>query len=319
MTSSLSRWVDRGPTKGRLLASVDYRVPLLRNRVEPSKACRWRRNWSYDWMDAYYINLDRQPQRRAHIEATLTFASLTAYRIPGVEGLNVPPHLRSYFFNAAGIQPSRLSAGEIGCYASHMLAWQRIAEGNKPYALVVEDDAVFTYKIKEQVLAALAEAPSDWDIIHLCTPGGRAVKPVGAQLVRYSRVPMNGTGYVVSQSGAQKLVTPMVRAYPVDTDLRRPWLFRLNIYGIVPAPVEALPHFGSDIPVRSRRRRGLRPNPLHTPQGLLWNIQKLGFAWWLRCLCHNAGRRAVRDLSPWRVLRKAWLGALSVKLTFERS
>ncbi len=269
-------------------------------------------------MDAYYINLDRQPRRRAHIEAMLTFASLTACRIPGVEGLNVPSHLRSYFFNAAGIQLSRLSAGEIGCYASHMLAWQRIAEGIKPYALVVEDDAVFTYKVKEQVLAALAEAPSDWDIIHLCSPGGRAVKPIGAQLVRYSRVPMNGTGYVVSQSGAQKLLTPMARlslGHRLATPLAVP-----------PQHLRHRPCTGGGPPALFLRHTRplsptscVRPNPLHTPRGLLWNVQKLGFAWWLRCLCHNAGRRAVRDLSPRRVLRKAWLGALSVKLTFERS
>ena len=63
------------------------------------------------------INLDRDADRLAHMQREFTKLGLTFQRFPAVNGANLPEHLRVYF---APAESNPLSAGETGCYASHL-------------------------------------------------------------------------------------------------------------------------------------------------------------------------------------------------------
>jgi hypothetical protein len=83
----------------------------------------------------------------------------------------------------------------------------------------------------------------------------------------------------------------------------------LQIYGVVPALIDHSGRFPSIISAgakgeRSRLRRGLPSpsrhcwsgNPLHTPQGLYFNLKALGPRWWMKCFLRNVHRRVIRTV-----------------------
>lgn len=68
------------------------------------------------------------------------------------------------------------------------------------------------------------------------------------KLVRYSHVPTSTGAYLLSPQGARKFLSaPMARRNPVDHDLRRAWVWRLETYGVAPPPVCADALSGSSI------------------------------------------------------------------------
>lgn len=259
----------------------------------------------------FYLNRDCDVARRESISSFIENAGLAAERIAGINGYDVPAHLRGYFFDGETLH-SKLKAGEVGCYASHLVAMERVVERNLSHALILEDDAIVpvdTAKILQEVLRTV---PSGWDLIHLCKDSNRAVKIIaniegGRRIVRYSRVPETTTGYLVSQSGARKFLKPSKRYWPIDTDFRQPWQFGLEIYGVTPCIIRPEDYFESSIHMlgnHSRLRRGFpipsrhcwTGNPLHTPSGVLFNLRKLGPAAWAMCATRNARNRLTRML-----------------------
>jgi len=269
-----------------------------------------------------YINRDCDDDRRANLELALRASDLAAERIPAIEGLSVPDGLRDYFFDDDGLVSS-LTPGEVGCYASHLKACESIAARKLDYALVLEDDAVPPRDLRRIIKDVMSQLPKDWDVVHLCGVPRRAVKPLaelerGRTLVRYSRVPSGAFGYLISAAGARKLLTPIRRYWPFDTDMKRPWLLGLQIYGVTPSVVghdDASPSRILAMGGRSRGRRGLpKPsraawsgNPLHSPAGALYNLKTLGPLWWARCGVKNAYGRTVEAL---RLRRLAGLASV---------
>ena len=258
---------------------------------------------------AFFINRDRDRERRSFIEAQLASCGLPAERIRAIDGRDVPRILRHYFLES-GKLTSKLSAGEIGCYASHLLAAQRIVVRGLPYALIIEDDATLPATLCRDLLEILRALPSDWDIVQLCAEPTHAFKPIkwlrqGREIIRYSRIPGGAVGYLMSVAGARKFLARRPREWPVDTDIRQPWVFGTNVFGVTPKLVghsgvlkSAVLEYGE----RSRRRRGVhRPtlrypvgSPFHTVESAAFNILQLGPLTWARCLAANASRRLNR-------------------------
>lgn len=257
---------------------------------------------------AFFVNLDRDEGRRTAIEGEIAAAALAAERISAVNGLSVPDDLRSYFFT--GDAPhSRLGAGEIGCYASHLKALKLVVERGLGQALILEDDALLPADLPATLARILASLPADWDVVHLSADPCRAVKPLARldekrTLVRYSRVPAGTVGYLISQAGARKFLQPSKRMWPVDTDFRRPWAYGMEIYGVTPRVIGHSSVLPATITHRSRRRRGIpipslqcsTGNPLHSVRGALFNIRTLGLVQWASCLAQNSLRRTLRAL-----------------------
>lgn len=139
-----------------------------------------------------------------------------------------------------------LSAGECGCYASHLSIWRQLLESDAGWALVLEDD-VEPEQGFDAVLDAVAHLPPHWDMIKLI---GRSREKIarsssltqGHDLVQYRRIPSLTGAYVVSREGARKLLTSRVPfGRPIDVDLRWWWENDLNVFGVQPYPVRLAP------------------------------------------------------------------------------
>jgi glycosyl transferase, family 25 len=276
-----------------------------------SSGCRVPPRQAQFPLPVFYINRDCDDDRRANIELALRAAGLAAERVPAIEGLSVPAGLNDFFFDS-GTLVSSLTPGEVGCYASHLKACEMITERGLDYALVLEDDALPPRDLRRTIKEVVSQLPNDWDVVHICGAPRRATKPLaelerGRTLVRYSRVPSGAYGYLISAAGARKFLTPIKRYWPFDTDMQRPWLLALQIYGVTPRIVghdDASPSRIIAMGGRSRGRRGLpKPsraawtgNPLHSPAGALYNLQTLGPLWWSRCSVQNACSRIANAL-----------------------
>ena len=107
-----------------------------------------------------YINLDQDKERRAHILETLA-QDEDNLKLMRVAALEPPIALPGAAF------ADTLSVGEIGCYASHMKAWDALLASRSPFALVLEDDARVPPDLADLVHEMIAVLPKHWDLVHL--------------------------------------------------------------------------------------------------------------------------------------------------------
>jgi glycosyl transferase family 25 len=255
---------------------------------------------------AFFINRTQDGQRRTAMLAELHKARLAAERVRGIDGLAVPSDLRPYFFDGDRLV-SRLSAGEVGCYASHLAVAKLIYERQLDFGLVLEDDAILPADLASTISEVLDKVAWGWDFIQLGSDPRHAVKPIAAlannrALVQYSRLPAGAIAYLISADGARKFLAPFKRQWPVDTDFRQPWMFDWRAYGVAPKLIDHNSTLASAVlerGERSRLRRGFKlpsthnptGNPLHTPEGAFFNLRRLGVRWWSWCTLQNAMRR----------------------------
>lgn len=190
-----------------------------------------------------FINLERDSERRAHMERQCAQAGLLANRFSAEDGANLSSALRAYFPFAGDAERSVLSRGETGCYASHLSLCQQIASGAiAAPALILEDDVELAADFPALLAALIAQLPPDWDIVRLSNDSKHVALPIQRltgryRLVRYSNIPGSTGASLLGRSGAEKFLAMQPRTLPVDQDLRRAWHWRLNTFGVLPTPV----------------------------------------------------------------------------------
>ncbi len=208
----------------------------------------------------FVINLDRSADRWRFMCEQADRIGIEFERIRAVDGAAVPKPMRWEFLNSDGSIHSKLTSGEVGCYASHLITYQRVLDDRLPYALILEDDSVLPNDLLKIAGEAVAGCPGDWDIIHLSSVlKGRQVIPVaalsaGRHIVRHSRWPVNTWGYLVSAAGAAKLNKPDRRVRPIDMEFRYAWVRGLEIYGVDPTPIRSQDQFTTTIDSDWRKR-----------------------------------------------------------------
>lgn len=226
----------------------------------------------------FYINRDCDTDRRVHIESELQRIGLTATRITGVEGRNVPDWLTPYY-------DTTLSPGEVGCSASHLKCYAMIRDQNLGCAVIFEDDASLSSDFVEAVTEAVRLAPPHWDVIRLSSDNKWPVQILSRvtsdrSLIRYTKIPVGTAGLVVSASGARMLLNPRTIKAAIDVEIRSPWDLGLDVYGVFPAPVTPNGEIPSTIPDRS----GARVTRKHasTMTRLVFNLKTIGVGAYLK-------------------------------------
>ena len=86
-------------------------------------------------MIALVINLARAPERWASMARQAAERGLAIERLEAVDGHDPAALAASSAAPDSGLRP-----GEIACFESHRAAWRRIADGDAPFGLVLEDD-----------------------------------------------------------------------------------------------------------------------------------------------------------------------------------
>ena len=236
------------------------------------------------------INLDRDVERMAHMRRQLDEAGLPFQRFAAIQGDKLLPDLGAFFEGCR-----TLSAGEIGCYASHLRICTMVVQGRLPSPLLVlEDDIALDAGFADTLRALLSALPLQWDIVRLSFPTKRStlrVAPLGARydLVRYSHVPTSTGAYLLSQTGARKFLAERKRELPVDQDLRRVWAWGLETYGVSPPPVrndcfgastiDAYSPGGRESPARTAWMKAKRW--IEAPRRQLHGLREFGLARWV--------------------------------------
>lgn len=114
------------------------------------------------------INMDRSTQRRDQMEHRLKALGLAYSRLSAVDGkaqwgdLCQTVDIAAFERNVG----RDVMQGEIGCYHSHLRAWQTLLDSDCQTLLVLEDDVVFGDDFLEALGEALQHRRS-WDILNL--------------------------------------------------------------------------------------------------------------------------------------------------------
>jgi glycosyl transferase family 25 len=205
-------------------------------------------------------------------------------RIRAVDGAYVPEWLSRDF------RPqTRLSPGEVGCYASHLVIAQIIVAREIPWALVLEDDAKLAPDFTKIIAKAVSSVPEGWDIVHLSSIFKKSIIFVAEllpdyKLIRYTQCPITTTAYLISNGAARKILAPAIRVRPIDVDRRYAWQRQLNIFGVYPAPITQPQTLKSTIGARQIYPRA---NPISFLYGVIWTARKVGVTAFLSGWCWN--------------------------------
>ena len=195
-----------------------------------------------------FINLSKDAERRERMTAQFAQMGLTASRLPAVWWADLSEAEQRRLFCAPqshGRYFKPLSNGEKGCYASHLRSWQQLLDSDAPAMVVFEDD-VRLLPLLPQALAAIEALPADgsWDMIKLYGREPEKIANQGPlvagalQLISYQRVPSFAAGYVISRSGARKMLEARVPFdRPVDVDIRFWFENDLRVYGVYPSVI----------------------------------------------------------------------------------
>jgi glycosyl transferase, family 25 len=255
----------------------------------------------------FVINLDRDTERMDQMAQRLGVLQLPFERVPAVLGRSLSTDERAQLYDAKANRRhyhSPLVDGEIGCYASHLRLWQRLAaEAASPAEpprsaaavappavnLVLEDDVLLDACVLD-LADTLGRCASDWDMVKLMGRRREAkaeARPLSDHhtLLRYRRPPSLTGAYLLSAAGASKLAVarqPFFR--PVDIDIRHWWECDLRLFGVFPYPAREAPAAEAST---IGQRRGLA-------RGWRWRLRK----WWVQSGYLWSSQRAWRQGPP---------------------
>ena len=167
----------------------------------------------------FLINLDDAQARRESMSAQLQALGLAHERI-GVD-FRRSSHAQidawiATRFPGLTFDHGDVSTAEIGCWASHLCAWQALAESDRPACTVLEDDLTLDAALPE-VIGMLSREPG-LDLVFLGTSSRNvaARRSVAAGRFRLHRALgtiYNTWGYVVSRTWVQAF---LARRWRID-------------------------------------------------------------------------------------------------------
>ena len=224
-------------------------------------------------MDVLVINLERSPDRRAFMEEPLERLAIAYEFFPAVDGdSDIAGRFRQYD-RAKCIRRfgAPLTSREIGCYASHYLAWRECVQRNRPVT-IVEDDVQLSPAFAK-VLSLASERLSEHRLIRLAglfEQPFRIIEPIDKpyQLVRFLRGPSGMQCYALSPEGAAALVThAALWTEPVDNYLDRFWFHGVESRAIVPFEAHHRDESEKSSDIGCRKRRRTRFNKVRREAG----------------------------------------------------
>jgi glycosyl transferase family 25 len=213
----------------------------------------------------YIINLDSNPERLAKCSERLANQSVNFERVSGVLGsaltnAEIVQHYDNNLNRNKYFTP--LTAGQIGCYLSHRKAWRKIAEGDAPFGIVLEDDFLLLSDLKLSI-STIQALNFSWDVIKLAAyqSRGRKVKfshQVNNKMnVAVHFKPMSGgAATAISKTAAQQLLDATNKfGRPVDTDIQHFWEKGIKVLSLLPYPVAQDMAFESTISAKKVTRK----------------------------------------------------------------
>jgi glycosyl transferase, family 25 len=180
-------------------------------------------------MKVYVINLDRHPERLAHMREQLSDVGFE--RVAAVDGATHPE------------TTTGLTRFELACLESHRNAWRLFLKRADPHACFLEDDIHLSQDFGA-LLTAQGWIPPDTHSMKLDTYfqevklGPKRTVFGGREVARLYTRHESSAAYVLSREGAQRYLELTARpVLPADYSLfpRSPRHLGLRVYQLVPA------------------------------------------------------------------------------------
>lgn len=197
-------------------------------------------------MKIYVISLKNSLDRRASIEQQMASYGLSFEFFDAIDGRIDPPHTlfanydyRKRLWLTSGKMPMR---GELGCYASHYLLWQKCVELNEPI-IVLEDDVIINADFC-QYISLIKEKTNEYGFLRLEPNVGKCKLFTKEKKDTYSIAFMDnnwgGTvAYSISSSAAQKLIKgSQTWCMAVDNYIGCAYIHKMPSYIFNPSMVE---------------------------------------------------------------------------------
>jgi glycosyl transferase family 25 len=245
---------------------------------------------------SYVINLARNVQRLQNSARQLDAAGIPWERIEAVNGWELSDDEVAAVYDAErnardGKQP--LVAPEIGCYLSHIAAWERIASSPHSGGFIFEDDFAADDTLARK-LELLSVEQTAWDMVKLFSfdaePPLEWDRPLGPYRIGLPyRVPTCLIGYGLTKQAAARLAArarPFFR--PVDEDQKFVWETGLRVALILPPPIRV----GDQATVTGtigNERRAARGRRHRVTRGLHNLLYSLRYA--IKLACHRRSER----------------------------
>jgi glycosyl transferase family 25 len=203
------------------------------------------------------ISLERSVERRKRVEEQLGKTRIQWNFLNAVDGYALAKMPSSYQKSKVKrLQGYELTPGEVGCYLSHIQAWQDCVDKQK-ITLVFEDDFLISPRF-ETVLKDLLTISQEWDLVRLSgiyETEDRLLKTRDSfNLVQNLGEPCGTASYILNPNAAKILLENTADIYePVDHYLEHFKKHGLRCLAAKPYPVE-LAHTKSTITDRPGRK-----------------------------------------------------------------
>ncbi|PSF05525.1 epitope biosynthesis protein [Marinobacter fuscus] len=207
-----------------------------------------------DQPEIIVISLLRAVERREAIKAQFSHLGVDFHFFDAVDGKKGHElFLRFDARKAKRIGEIPLTAGHLGCYASHYLVWQRCSESNKPL-IVLEDDAQIFEESFSRFLSVCPALPETIECVRLFDSRSRNTERLrvfdqnGVTVCKFLRGHKSATGYFLRPSAARKFLQYAdTWAEPVDIEMDQFWDNGVECFGVEQACVTNNPEFESAI------------------------------------------------------------------------
>lgn len=233
-------------------------------------------------LPVYVINVKDHCDRRQSAERQLRrygieFEFFDAYR--GDAGLACFDRVdeRRFLLNTG----KRPRGGEIGCFASHKVLWQRCLASGRPI-MIMEDDFRLDERFPDAV-RSVSGLIDEVEYIRLQHERRARSTPVitygDFQLERYTKMPHCAMCYAISPRIAQRLLSmSRVFAAPVDIVMKRVWKIGQPMYCLTPYTVcDSTLCATSAIGERKRCQKPFIVRAQRTMMKVGWHLQQWRF------------------------------------------
>ena len=194
-------------------------------------------------MKIFVISLECENDRRENIRQQFLEMDIDYELVDAVNGKksNHPLFERYNASRRIRIKGEPLTGGQLGCFASHFLVWQKCIEINEP-VIIIEDDAIFNQNLFKEFLSNMDKLiSSDIKCLRLFRNKSKHHSSFSVcsfeniEVRKYTKGHMSTTGYYLTPEGAGKFVDgAMEWVLPVDMYMDMFWRNKVECYGIEP-------------------------------------------------------------------------------------
>ena len=208
-------------------------------------------------IQVFVISLKRSIQRRKRVEEQLNKTNIQWNFLDAVDGYALPEMPPSYQKSKVKrLQGYELTPGEVGCFLSHIKAWEMCVLNNAT-TLVFEDDFLVGENL-EAVIEDLLAIADQWSLVRLSgiyeTKHEILKQRSGYSLVKNLGEPCGTAAYMIQPAAAKILLNNAADIYePVDHYLEHYLKHSLICLAAKPYPI-GLAHTKSTITDRPGRK-----------------------------------------------------------------